>query len=357
MTTFLHKYTIPFLLILITRFSNCGAQRTTVCQLESEVYKVQFDDSIKSFVVYSEFNNIDSQVHDAKLCNCDKGRPATFCLLHNNENHCSTTYLINGNGNNICFHITMFYGLKQMFWTPIYFSFVILTVALFTTRCGKFARDYVLRKCFPCINARVINRILQLERDARNQYRRSGELARYRPDGMRERLSLQLKTKKMQTQTRTQTQIESGPVSNTADNLNQSASKDTHESSHDTEANAVAVTTKEIEGGIEDDADEITCSICMVPLENGERVGDLPCGHNFHVECLKTWVLWRNTCPLCNASDIAKTRIQLVPRDDDGDGENAGEDDSGGAGETLGESSTNTRDRRRSRLRSLFRES
>jgi len=76
------------------------------------------------------------------------------------------------------------------------------------------------------------------------------------------------------------------------------------------------------EEGFEDDAvgDDIndthqtTCSICMIDIVNGDRIGDLECGHEFHVECLKSWVLWRNTCPLCNASDIASTKVTLVPK-------------------------------------------
>lgn len=53
----------------------------------------------------------------------------------------------------------------------------------------------------------------------------------------------------------------------------------------------------------EDDSDsyaEPTCSICFVPLEDGDRIGDLSCKHEFHVDCLKTWMQRKNACPLCN---------------------------------------------------------
>lgn len=40
------------------------------------------------------------------------------------------------------------------------------------------------------------------------------------------------------------------------------------------------------------------CSICLGDIED-ERVGDLNCGHVFHVECLKEWIQHKNACPFC----------------------------------------------------------
>jgi hypothetical protein len=48
------------------------------------------------------------------------------------------------------------------------------------------------------------------------------------------------------------------------------------------------------------------CMICLAEFQSGERVGDLPCGHVFHVEpCLKQWIVRKNHCPLCQANDLA----------------------------------------------------
>ena len=49
----------------------------------------------------------------------------------------------------------------------------------------------------------------------------------------------------------------------------------------------------------DDDDDENTCTICFTPLQDGDRVGALPCQHMFHVDCLKVWLTRRNACPLC----------------------------------------------------------
>jgi len=62
----------------------------------------------------------------------------------------------------------------------------------------------------------------------------------------------------------------------------------------------------------DEDCDESpSCAICFVPLEGGDRVGDLTCGHNFHVDCLKTWLPRRNTCPLCQAPRVAQFHRSL----------------------------------------------
>ncbi|CAB9519264.1 Probable E3 ubiquitin-protein ligase [Seminavis robusta] len=55
--------------------------------------------------------------------------------------------------------------------------------------------------------------------------------------------------------------------------------------------------------------DDNTCTICYASLEDGDRVGALPCGHEFHVDpCLKHWLTRRNVCPLCLTENIATPR-------------------------------------------------
>jgi len=48
-----------------------------------------------------------------------------------------------------------------------------------------------------------------------------------------------------------------------------------------------------------------TCSICLSDIEEGELIGDLPCHHAFHVDCLKTWIPRKNSCPMCLHNNIA----------------------------------------------------
>lgn len=52
----------------------------------------------------------------------------------------------------------------------------------------------------------------------------------------------------------------------------------------------------------------LRCAICLVRLEHGDVVGDIPCGHVYHKACLKSWLQQANRCPLCQQTDIATLR-------------------------------------------------
>mmetsp|Transcript_5333 Transcript_5333/g.10558 ORF Transcript_5333/g.10558 Transcript_5333/m.10558 type:complete len:354 (+) Transcript_5333:205-1266(+) len=48
------------------------------------------------------------------------------------------------------------------------------------------------------------------------------------------------------------------------------------------------------------------CMICLANFLDGDRVGNLKCGHTFHIDpCLKEWVERKNHCPLCHSEDLA----------------------------------------------------
>jgi len=42
------------------------------------------------------------------------------------------------------------------------------------------------------------------------------------------------------------------------------------------------------------------CPICLTRYEKTDDVSALPCSHEFHKECICTWLSnYRKTCPLC----------------------------------------------------------
>ncbi|KAG1699163.1 hypothetical protein DVH05_014080 [Phytophthora capsici] len=42
------------------------------------------------------------------------------------------------------------------------------------------------------------------------------------------------------------------------------------------------------------------CVICLSELKNGdEQFVSLPCGHQFHLPCIRSWLKLRSTCPSC----------------------------------------------------------
>lgn len=43
------------------------------------------------------------------------------------------------------------------------------------------------------------------------------------------------------------------------------------------------------------------CRICLTAFEDDDKVTSLPCGHNFHRDCIATWLSkYNRTCPLCH---------------------------------------------------------
>jgi hypothetical protein len=62
-----------------------------------------------------------------------------------------------------------------------------------------------------------------------------------------------------------------------------------------------------------EDTENHTCTICLAPIEDGDRVGALVCTHIFHVECLKGWLKNRNVCPLCMQADVATAQYDALP--------------------------------------------
>ena len=47
------------------------------------------------------------------------------------------------------------------------------------------------------------------------------------------------------------------------------------------------------------------CCICQEDYTEGENVGSLDCGHEFHSNCIKQWLMQKNLCPICKTTGLA----------------------------------------------------
>nr|XP_009776821.1 PREDICTED: putative RING-H2 finger protein ATL50 [Nicotiana sylvestris]XP_016439638.1 PREDICTED: putative RING-H2 finger protein ATL50 [Nicotiana tabacum] len=52
---------------------------------------------------------------------------------------------------------------------------------------------------------------------------------------------------------------------------------------------------------VSDEEPEI-CAICQAEYEEEETMGTLQCGHEYHMDCIKQWILRKQDCPMCRAS-------------------------------------------------------
>ncbi|GMI91140.1 hypothetical protein like AT1G45180 [Hibiscus trionum] len=48
------------------------------------------------------------------------------------------------------------------------------------------------------------------------------------------------------------------------------------------------------------------CCICQEEYNDGENLGTLECGHNFHADCIKQWLIQKNLCPICKTTGLTK---------------------------------------------------
>lgn len=60
-------------------------------------------------------------------------------------------------------------------------------------------------------------------------------------------------------------------------------------------------------GGVTPPSEQLQCHICLSDYESGDLKRVLPCSHNFHKECVDTWLKMNATCPLCR-SEVKKKR-------------------------------------------------
>jgi hypothetical protein len=174
-----------------------------------------------------------------------------------------------------CFTTTTRVSLLRNCWPVVVMWYGIVLLFLFFTEQGRHARRYVLTTvCNSGFNARVVDRVLE---EARGNPRRGRWMAR-RFSGEENNAGV-------------------------APHF-----EDTHSDDDDARRpQRLALKTKRFSRppGTEDDDDACNCSICFVPLQDGDRVGALQCQHSFHVDCLKLWIRRKNSCPLCQTPNVA----------------------------------------------------
>ncbi|KAK4722744.1 hypothetical protein R3W88_012977 [Solanum pinnatisectum] len=54
----------------------------------------------------------------------------------------------------------------------------------------------------------------------------------------------------------------------------------------------------------EETKDAEPCCICQEEYKDGEDLGKLDCGHDFHADCIKQWLMQKNLCPICKTTGL-----------------------------------------------------
>ncbi len=76
---------------------------------------------------------------------------------------------------------------------------------------------------------------------------------------------------------------------------------------------------------------QIECVVCLEEYVDGEsQVMSLPCGHEFHVDCITPWLVTRRrTCPICKGDVVRSLARQRTTDSNDDDTDLENEDDVG----------------------------
>ncbi|KAL2472698.1 RING/U-box superfamily protein [Forsythia ovata] len=53
------------------------------------------------------------------------------------------------------------------------------------------------------------------------------------------------------------------------------------------------------------------CVICQTDYEEQEKIGILDCGHEYHRDCIKKWLVMKNSCPICKSTALVNVREDL----------------------------------------------
>ncbi|CAI9089176.1 OLC1v1023687C1 [Oldenlandia corymbosa var. corymbosa] len=48
------------------------------------------------------------------------------------------------------------------------------------------------------------------------------------------------------------------------------------------------------------------CVVCQSDFADGEKLGKLECGHEYHADCIHKWLLEKNVCLVCKRTAIAE---------------------------------------------------
>lgn len=291
-----------FLLIIFFLSTLSQTLARTYCGLSPEVTTVFYNTTSKLYRNDGDSSGDDVIEFNARMCPCSN--ILEYCHIGTGSNMCSVhRWSRDPVLETLCFRQTPLRRFLGLVYLPSVFMLVLVSVMTCTTVIGKNAMVYFFSICFPCLRNKQVNIILQNEIAAITEHIHLTSLANQREDGKVERITLKLKTK---------------PVN------------------------------QDHQFTFEDK----NCLICMMTFEEGDKIADMSCRHNFHVDCMKEWLKRKNVCPLCNAQ-VAETEVLLVEPEDILSGEDGGEIDD--EARARFERMTNFYSRRTSRrLRSQF---
>ncbi|GAX78647.1 hypothetical protein CEUSTIGMA_g6085.t1 [Chlamydomonas eustigma] len=63
------------------------------------------------------------------------------------------------------------------------------------------------------------------------------------------------------------------------------------------------------EGSTEAADSDTTCIVCLLDYEDGDILRQLPCKHDFHKDCIDSWMKHHQTCPICRKELVQRATL------------------------------------------------
>ncbi len=285
--------------------------------LSSESYHERRHESTESTVSF-----------EAKQCPCAP-KPDTFCLVNHGENVCRIGKVDDGGAFVDCFRNTPANIFTQNALPVAVLWLAAMLLYMVATEGGRSGLRYAISKSCGCFyenisqnrtyNNLLINDILRREAEARRRVQRMMSSSRAGANQSTP-VTYILKTTEFKKEDSLTNDASLHTISDnvgspgdrtlplTPQSTRSSLSEEEQDATLTCTLNTDLACTSEGGTGHSDDDDEVTCTICIMEIEDGDRIGVLPCEHKFHVECLKEWIKRKNVCPLCQVPDIAREK-------------------------------------------------
>ena len=281
------------------------------------------------------------KIFQARRCACAsdyRGGETTYCLVRNNENLCR---IPQSKEDPIeCYKTTSAEIFSRNAWPVAILWIAAMILYMIGTEGGRLGVRFLISKLCCCkiimsrSNQHIVNEIVARETDARRRFQRAA-VNRASRRLEQDPVTYILKTKEYK-RGRISFNGSSSPGSpgDLTLPMTPESTKSFEITGTDGECNFDMTCLPCVKGDDNDDAfsdnDEVTCTICIMDIEEGERVGVLECNHLFHSDCLKSWIKRKNVCPLCQSPDIAREKDSptvTTPNNSDNNVENDGDND------------------------------
>jgi hypothetical protein len=303
----LHTILIVILTVLILPcYKTEALDLIDACYLSDYTINVRYDQELNSFVKVEEDNSptrnlrgvtsrslldtttsTDIKLYKAKWCECavhSRGEQVkNYCIVSNKENVCQVP--LDETEPVLCSRLSSVEVFAKNAWPISLLWFVAMAIYVVFTDGGRHVGRYFWTKlCWCCcdyrsINENVVEEALRHEAEDRMQRRDAVNRSPMR----NQPVVYILKTQEFSpSKTKSPRKMDSS--------VSEVTVPMTPDSSHDSHHEGCCISLEE---------DEVVCTICIGEIVEGDKIGALPCEHQFHVGCLKEWLRRKNVCPLC----------------------------------------------------------